>query len=141
MKEMIAFTDGKYSFPKKICSYGCVAADKEMADNKGRIMICRKTCQDEYYMKEYTGQMTAIFTAISYAIKQHYDGIIVYTPCPLFEHWYSGDWTAETRFAQEYLNFLHDMRKQIPLQVRSEVPSDYRYYMERAGKLAKEILN
>ena len=143
MKEMIAFTDGKYSFSKKICSYGCTAADKsEIEKNeKKRLMICRKTFEDGYAMKEYTGQMKAILTAISFAVRQHYDGVIVYTPCSSFEHWYNGDWAAETRFAQEYLNRLYEMRKQIRLQVRSKVPSSYCVYMERTEKMAKEILN
>lgn len=143
MKEMIAFTDGKYDYRQKICGYGCAVADKPAMENSGqtKLMIYRRTCPDGYAMKEYAGQMEAVFAAVSYAVRQQYEGVIVYTPCTSFEHWYTGDWEAETRFAKEYLNHLYDLRKQILVQVRSEVPSVYLPYMKRAGILAKEILN
>ncbi len=142
MKEMIAFTDGKYSYSRKLCGYACAVADKAELEHQGqtRLMVCKKHCADFSGMKEYTGKNRAIQAAVSYAVRMQYDSVTVYTSCPSFENWYSEKWTAETCFAREYLTFLHEMEKKIALKIRSEIPDAYRIYMERTGILAKTIL-
>ena len=129
-----AFIYGYYSYPDKLCSYAGILTGMEQEE-----IIRSKVFEDEYGMKEYSGYYQGIMETISFIIRHGGRNMELYTDCQLFEKIATGEWNAETEFANMYLNFMEEKRIWANISVYTAT-SAHQEYMDRAKEIARKAV-
>ncbi|MDD4238978.1 MAG: ribonuclease H family protein [Desulfotomaculaceae bacterium] len=134
-RNLIAYVDGSYSESQNMYSYGCVLLSDETE------IISGKGCDpDILSMRNVAGELLGAMEAITWAVENHYDSIVVYHDYQGIAKWATGEWEAKKEGTKSYVEFINKYKKLIKIQFNKVEGHTGDLYNEQADKIAREAL-
>lgn len=141
MSTIVAYVDGSYNKKIHQCSYAAIFLDgeeKNVIGSVGGLVDDLDYCN----MRNVGGEVLSSTNAISYAIEEKYDSIIIYYDYKGIYEWVRGDakeWTANNRCTQAYKDFVKDKSKLINITFKKVTAHSQNKYNDMADRLAKDF--
>ncbi|WP_297280960.1 ribonuclease H family protein [uncultured Anaerococcus sp.] len=130
---VIAYVDGSYNQKLKVYGSGVVY----ITDGKEKELM--KSYDDSYHIhRNVAGEVKASELAISEAIKDKKDHIVIYHDYQGIASWADGSWKTNNDLTKSYKRFIDDARKNIKISFVKVKGHSNDKYNDRADILAKE---
>lgn len=130
---VIAYVDGSYNQKLKVYGSGVVY----ITDGKEKELM--KSYDDSYHIhRNVAGEVKASELAISEAIKDKKDQIVIYHDYQGIASWADGSWKTNNDLTKSYKRFIDDARKNIKISFVKVKGHSNDKYNDKADILAKE---
>ena len=130
---VIAYVDGSYNQKLKVYGSGVVYI------TEGKEKELMRSYDDSYHThRNVAGEVKASELAISEAIKDKKDQIVIYHDYQGISSWATGEWKANNDLTKSYKKFIEDARKSIEIDFVKVKGHSNDQYNDRADSLAKE---
>lgn len=101
---LVAYTDGSFDKESKQYSFGVVIIDKELKE----IAISGSSRNPDYSeTNNIAGEVFGVLSALDWAVSNGYDKIKIYHDYDGLSKWISGEWKANSKISQLFLNIIN----------------------------------
>lgn len=132
LKKLAAYTDGSYNESNDKAGYGAV-----ITDDKGTVIIETLSGFLSTESRQIEGELFAVLTAITFAIKKGASSISVNYDYEGVEKWATGAWSAEKNCSKEYKNAIKKLSGLIDIKFKKVKAHSGNVFNEQADELAK----
>ncbi len=132
IKKLTAYTDGSYNENNDTAGYGAV-----ITDEKGTMIIETLSGSLSTESRQIEGELFAVLTAITFAIKKGASSIFVNYDYEGVEKWATGAWSAEKNCSKEYKNAIKKLSGLIDIKFKKVKAHSGNVFNEQADELAK----
>ena len=130
---VIAYVDGSYNQKLKVYGSGVVYI------TEGKEKELMRSYDDSYHThRNVAGEVKASELAISEAIKDKKDQIVIYHDYQGIASWAKGDWKTNNDLTKSYKNFIDQAKKKIKIDFVKVKGHSNDKYNDKADQLAKE---
>ena len=132
-----AYIDGSFNSKTSVYGFGAIL----IIDNKEYIFKKGYEEIDEYTEnRNVAGEIKAAGFIINYAFKQGIKRLHIFYDYQGIESWYTKEWKANTKIAQEYAKFSDNMNGKIEVVFHKVKSHTNNKYNDKVDKLAKEAV-